>query len=499
MKKKSILILNSAPVRNDQFSNLICNLLPSNCRLDNLEGREHIVVPMVMLVEGVHNGSDGPFLYSHEELAKAPSAWDYKPVVVYHPEKNGQGVSACKPEILNSRKVGVVLNTKFEGGKLKAEAWIEKERANLIDDRIMTALQANEMMELSTGLFADFEDKTGEWKGESYNGIARNFRPDHLAILPDKIGACSINDGAGFLRNQKGEKGFLSKLMQRLIGNEMSFDNIRSQLCQSINEKYNIDPSKMNGPYVWVADVYPTFVVYEYDNKLFRLSYAATDTGVSLGKETPVEVKRVTEYRTVEGAFVGNQDQTQMLMNAEVKKSKIDALIANKESGWTEENRKSLDGMNEKQLCALEKGNTVPAPAKLTENSTPAPVVVAPVKPIEPAPVINQNKIVTIDEFINQAPDPAMRDFLRNGVQAQNEEKAKLVENLLANANNIFTKDDLGNRPLNELRALARLAGGVANPSQQIAPNYGGNAPIPTGNQASGDPLDLPVIDFTSK
>src|SRR6266567_367968 len=131
------------------FSHLICNLLPAGCRLDSLEGREYTVVPMIILTEGVHNGTQGLLYYPKEELAKTPAAWNHKPIVVYHPSINGEGVSACDPTILSSRKVGVMLNTKWEKGRLKSEAWIEKDRANKVDDRIMTAVEAKEMMELS--------------------------------------------------------------------------------------------------------------------------------------------------------------------------------------------------------------------------------------------------------------------------------------------------------------------------------------------------------------
>ena len=54
-----------------------------------------------------------------------------------------------------------------------------------------------EMMEVSTGLFSEIEPKPGVFKGRHYKGVVRNLRPDHLAILPDSIGACSIADGAG--------------------------------------------------------------------------------------------------------------------------------------------------------------------------------------------------------------------------------------------------------------------------------------------------------------
>jgi hypothetical protein len=182
-------------------------------RHDTMEGRNYLVAPMIMLTEGVHAGSNGPLLYPKEELSKTPVVWNHKPVVVYHPTMNGQGVSACDPDVITNRKVGVIMNARFDNGKLHAEAWLEKDRADKVDGRIMKAIEANTVMELSTGLFTDNESSDGEWNGKKYVAIARNYRPDHLALLPDKKGACSIEDGAGFLRlNEVKGTSFVERL-----------------------------------------------------------------------------------------------------------------------------------------------------------------------------------------------------------------------------------------------------------------------------------------------
>ena len=210
-------------------------------RNDTMEGRNYIVTPMIMLLEGVHQGSGGPLYYPPEELSKTPVVWNHKPVVVYHPQVNGVGVSACMPDILTSRKIGVIMNTVFEDGKLKAEAWIDLDRAKAVDERIVSAIENKAVMELSTGLFTDNENVEGEWRGEKYIAIARNYRPDHLALLPDIKGACSIEDGAGFLRlnsqknciiidvdkiftknNRKEITMNKEKIVQSLIKNEMT-------------------------------------------------------------------------------------------------------------------------------------------------------------------------------------------------------------------------------------------------------------------------------------
>ncbi len=90
-------------------------------RHDELDGREYLVAPIAMLAEGVWPGSEGPIFYPSEVIALNTMAWNHKPIVVYHPEMNGKGVSACSPSVLNTRKIGLMLNTKWENGKLKSE------------------------------------------------------------------------------------------------------------------------------------------------------------------------------------------------------------------------------------------------------------------------------------------------------------------------------------------------------------------------------------------
>jgi hypothetical protein len=181
------MIRNEATVQKDVAQRITMNIAPgAKTRIDNLEGRPHVVIPMVMMLEGVHAGSSGPIMYPWDELGKTPQIWNQKPVVVYHPAG-----SACDPDVVNNRKIGVIMNTKADakGKRLPAEAWLEKTRADAIDPRIFQAIENNDMMELSTGVFVDLELSPGEWNGEEYTGVARNLRADHLALLPDKTGA----------------------------------------------------------------------------------------------------------------------------------------------------------------------------------------------------------------------------------------------------------------------------------------------------------------------
>ncbi|WP_286764254.1 MULTISPECIES: DUF2213 domain-containing protein [Rhodopirellula] len=171
-------------------------------RTQELEGRDHYVVPMVMLTVGEHSGSNGPVYYPADELRESVPAWNGKPVLCYHSQVHGRGVSASSPEIANKQKVGVIYNTSFDGTRLKADAWIDSERIRFVDERILQTIQLNQQMEVSTGLFMDYDDSQGGVI------IARNYRPDHLAILPDLVGACSVTAGCGLLRNDSNDQTF---------------------------------------------------------------------------------------------------------------------------------------------------------------------------------------------------------------------------------------------------------------------------------------------------
>lgn len=490
------------------------NFLPKGVRLDTLEGQEYTVVPMVILTEGVHSGSMGPLYYGKEELAKTPVIWNQKPVVVYHPTMNGVGISACEQTVINSRKVGVMMNTRFEDGKLKSEAWIRNDRADTVDDRIMAAVNTGEMMELSTGVFVDVEQVDGEFNGEHYNGIARNFRPDHLALLPDQIGACSIADGAGFLRNaaRTNPTGMdeLLKVVSKLglSTNEFSHSDIREALSSALRTRFPTLPANIEST-VWVLDVFDNFVIYEREGILYRLGYTSNDNEVQLSDETPVMVERVSEYRTVQ-----NTENESNIMNKETQKL-VDAIIGN--AKWTQADKEKLGAMPTEKLSALaevKKDNpkfqfTLNEDQEVTPEPAPAPApepAPAPAPAADPAPApapapapegdapAGNARPATAAEYISAAPKE-IQEVLGNGLHIYNEEKAKIVQDIVANTNNTFTPEELNTRPLNELRKMAALMGTKFVP-QSRTPQYAGQAPTPTENSEREEPLELPTMNF---
>jgi hypothetical protein len=541
---KSVLIRNEDKTLVPQFQKLTLNFLPAQTRIEMLEDREHTVIPMVMLTEGVHNGSGGPLLYNTEELSKTPEVWNHKPIVVYHPELNGHGISACDPVVVNQRKVGVMMNTAWDGKlkRLKSEAWIEKTRAETIDGRIFAALKKKEMMEISTGLFSDLEKSTGQWNGEDYDGIVRNIRPDHLALLPDKIGACSIAKGAGLLRNELSDGKMDPKQMLKrlssflgLTDNEMSFENTRQMIQTALRARLTIPGTGLGiggspvnqPPFMWVEAVYSNFFVYEKDGKLFRLGYSSSDAGISLSEDDPVEVVRVTEYRTVDGAkFVGN-DQPKPQDSDTMNKAKMIIAILAANAGWSDQ--KVLEGLNDKQIESIHNGVVKPPEPVVnearktlvdaiikqneygwTESDRPALMtfndeqlakfkLTAPVKP--PTTNTQPPVPVTLEAWLGSAP-PEVAGTIRSLLGNEQTAKNLLIEKIVKNEDLGFKKEDLAGMTIANLQKIGKMADKPAQTFQpfQAIPDYSGMAPSsqPLGNEGPSEEevLIAPVLNF---
>ncbi|GAG19965.1 unnamed protein product, partial [marine sediment metagenome] len=219
----------------------------------------------------------------------------------------------------------------------------------------------------------------GEWEGNAYLGTVYNFRPDHLALLPNAVGACSWEDGAGLARNKKeadvekkDEKkgGMATRLMKamgnlgRVLGikvNEMSHSDIHQELREAVKSKVNPGPTD----FVFVQDVFDKHFIYGVDtnneSRLFKQGYAnAADDSIELVGDA-IEVKEQLDYVPVtntaqdqdNGGGKGNSTATGGGPDMDRDK-RVEALIAASE--WGEDDREVLKGMSDEQFDRLEKG-----------------------------------------------------------------------------------------------------------------------------------------------
>lgn len=188
------------------MEHLVANLSSPKFRRATYRGKEHIVVPVRMIVPGVLSGSKGPLYYPSDEIARNYKQWNGIPITVGHPtDIQGRSISANTPGVLDKVGVGVIRNPRIDNNGLAAEAWIDAEKANRVDKSILKNVFKRKPGEVSTGLYTDNEEAQAgaNYKGKSYTHIARNYSADHLAILPNQVGACSNQDGCGLMLNRR--------------------------------------------------------------------------------------------------------------------------------------------------------------------------------------------------------------------------------------------------------------------------------------------------------
>jgi hypothetical protein len=146
------------------------------------------IAPVILMVEGVHVGNRGAILHKAETLKNHAAMFNGIPVTLGHPQDaNGNYISANE----GGTKLGVLWDVAYDEQikGLRGKVHICLTGANCQKGR-----QANEV---SIGVFSEEVEQAGVWGSEFYDKIAVNYKPDHLALLTDQVGACSWADGCG--------------------------------------------------------------------------------------------------------------------------------------------------------------------------------------------------------------------------------------------------------------------------------------------------------------
>ena len=177
------------------------NMAPMVGEVD-FNGRKHLSAPAILLLPSVMNG----VLVTEDVASKFPETWNGMPVTLGHPMKNNAHVDANQPDMLEEFKIGQLFGCKWEDGKLKAFAYLDPEILGKKNKGMLDKIKDNQVIEVSTGFFSDDDPTPGEWNGSPYDVVAKTIYPNHFAILPNGVGACSIAKGAGIPRvNQEQE------------------------------------------------------------------------------------------------------------------------------------------------------------------------------------------------------------------------------------------------------------------------------------------------------
>lgn len=512
------------PNSNIHINSAIINV---QSRPEQFMGRDHLVVPVIMAVEGVHAGSAGPMFYPSEEIKATAEQWNGVPVTVQHPRDKDDNLTVASnaPEFI----IGHISQSVWDD-KLRAEAWIDVEKANNISADIMTIIRGDGQMQVSTGLFSSDEIVKGDWKGESYNAIVKDIVPDHLALLPGEQGACSWVDGCGLRANKKGGencmkfKGFdmsskdisgipkpvLRAFSDNQLGeangwegkfktNEMSHGDIRSQVQNLINSK------DTQNEWIFVRDVFDKFFIYskEKENQptqMFKQGYSlnASEAVEFTGDE--IEVVQKTEYILKTNKKFTRKENDMGDKKEKCCPEKVKALIANEKSNYDEKDTEWLEEMEEVQL------DKVIANVGVSEERDKSLVTAAVEKAFIDA--INNGEMVkvekkdpdtkdkppTAEEYIANAPGE-IQDVLRTSLNMHKEKKAALVQQIVANEQNRFTPEQLNSKEVGELENIAALIPlKVVDESGQPV-SYAANSGNTHDNTSKEKPLEMPMID----
>ena len=367
------------------------------------QGKPYLIVPVVMMVEGVHNGNHGPILHLDEELGKFPESWDGRPAVINHPEVDGIAVSANSPDIIDGPVVGRIYNTKIEDG-LRAEIWIDEDKLNDVSPELLADINEGKPIEVSAGMFIEEEAQEGLWHEENYIAIARNIRPDHLALLPDAEGACSIEDGCGIRNNKKGDGMEIKKAVQTLQSEGYSIQRISNYAEQGYRELMDLVYDKlrsMDSQNIWhnLEELYEDSLIYsksgDANRVMFKQGYKLSDGKIEFIGQ-PVEVKKETKYVVMEKSsgkmirtkFSVNNNKKEGKMSEKVKnpccEDLVDELIANKRTKYDADDKEWMLTLEETQLQKMiPEKEKEPEPEVKTELKN-EPVVQEKVKEKEP-------------------------------------------------------------------------------------------------------------------
>lgn len=491
-------------------------------RTETYNGKEHLVVPVVALVEGVvhaMNATSAEFVPA-EEFSRAPAGWNGRPIFLGHPMRDGRPVSGNTPDVLEEEQIGIVFNSKAKNSKLTMEAWIDVERAEQVAPTLLQRVKDKEPIEISVGVMVTTDDTVGEYLGKKYEGRWGNLMPDHLALLPETDeGACSVAMGCGVRAASKGvvevktQPGMIARLMAAVPGlrsmlsaDDMTNNDLNSKLYQAVRAKYP------NCLYVvgWSPVENPTTVVYEcsipvppmpgpevyptYSYKLFEQGFTLDANGAVTLNGEPKEVEAVTRYEPVTAASAEpkvaasgkpcscqNHQPTQSQEKDMNKTERVTALIG-KSKTFTEADRAMLEGASDEQLARFEAASAVAeTPAAPAATTTPAPAAApaapaataaAPAADAAAAPAAAEVKAPTLEDLIAKAPAD-VRDSFAEIRSAAASKKASTIKALKDTGRCTMSDEVLNGKSQNELDQLVALAGS----NVRAAIDYSAQAP----------------------
>lgn len=276
------------------------------------EKRPYLVAPSTFVREGVLNDA----LVSWDELLTSAQGWNGEPVTAGHPEDaRGNYVSANSLDTIGT-KIGDARNVSSDSDRtaLDGEIWVDERRAydrGGRASRIAETLAAwansesdenadePEPLGISVGYHYVADDRAGTYDGEPYNERHRDIIPDHIALLIDEQGACSIEDGCGV--------PFSAQIMNddiELTGQVASGDRVRWE-SDDLGRQYGVIVSDPDGDAdnVMVA-------VYSPDTSGDSREWTASNSTRRLSVDSLTTIKQFPAISQVSNSSESDSDES---------------------------------------------------------------------------------------------------------------------------------------------------------------------------------------------
>lgn len=339
----------------------------SNISEQIIDGDPHYVIKNVVpVVDDIVMNS---ILYPGDEIKKSFHGLDGKPAPYNHPMIDGKYVSASMTRAANQFSVGAwIENSSHDGSKALVDMKVNKVVAERSDkgkellSRI-EALRVNEdgaePIQVSTGLLLNRESAKGESKGKKYSSIARNMEWDHLAILPPGVpGAGTPSDGVGIfstngedierivvnledsaMADESANKiKWWQRAINRLTGNQLSFNDITEQLRNLIKSELSAD----SWPYI--VAVYDNYFGVEIGGQIYMQSYIVREDMVELvGERVKAVYKTELEpVKTTQGDISMTNEELQATLAEALKPVQESLTAVNQKLADVEAQNKTL-------------------------------------------------------------------------------------------------------------------------------------------------------------
>lgn len=452
---------------------LAATLDPTAVREESLEGAPHLVVPVVSLRGDMvitARGATEPEFVPAAAIKESLAEWNGRPVVPDHPAR-----SANDPATTNDMVFGKVFSTTFDG-TLHHEAWLNVDRAaelGGLPQQVIDNARAGTPTEVSVGVTVTMEDVAGVVDGQRYAVAWKRITPDHLAIMPHAVGACSMETDVCGMRTAKGESP-LRPLIRQL---QLSQEAANRQLFQALMSTI---PA-----FLWIEQTFDDHVIFttetgDFDFKFFRQNYTIADDVVELiGDPIPV-----TPSDTTFVALTGDDNppkETPAMCDKDDRAAMIRNLIDSDATKFTDEDTPTLEGLEGSILDKLmpavedaksEDGATSEDTALPPEGSTPTPDVSA-------SPMVEMTQ-----------EDYDLMMTAANAYQASQVVEVDTVVAQLRAAKTTFTDDRLRAMSLTDLRTmrddLVTAQGQTPPPTRTVT--YAGYA----GRQATAEAPPAP-------